>query len=208
MSEKQQGERLELVVRGDESGKAVAHACATCRFVMTPFEVDTQCFRCRKSHDCKECGKPTNHRSHTVCETCRRKAAEDKRAAAEAKAFNAARKVAAKDYDVDHVCTDLWPDEDDYTFVDEVDEELPWVWGCTPMPWPVPAMEDIMIDALTDEFPEEASYSLTNLDELQELVDKWFAEKGPTGFYMIDTSVVVVLDPANTPEKLEVPGDA
>jgi hypothetical protein len=192
---------LKLVVQGG-TDKVVAYACPKCRIVARDEAAARDCYHCCTSRTCEECGKPTEGRSWLVCDPCRRSKTARKRATEEAKAFNAAKKVSAKDYEYDYVCTDLWGDEDSYTLVGEGDEDEPWVWGCTPMPWPVPDMEGVFEDMMMDEFPEEARCSLTNVDELQELVAAWVKAKGPSGYYMIDRSTVVVLDPDNTPETL------
>lgn len=198
---------IELVVKGGDAEKIVAVACGKCRVV----RIDrATAERCCKLHDCDLCGA-TCERPWTRCAKCRQTERDKDYARKRAKAFNAANKVLAKDYPHDQVCLSFWPDESDYYVLGEWDDEPdehPWVWGCTPMPWPRPMMDDIMSNLL-DDFPERAIEDLPDLNGLQSVVEEWFDQHAsdPSGYWMIDKRTVVVLDVANTPDRLEAPDE-
>jgi hypothetical protein len=202
------GELIFRKDRYDANAKTALYVCLTCNTAYPEAKTARNCYRCITSRACESCGQQTGSRA-LRCSECRDRESALKKRRQEAKAFNAAKKVSAKEYaqgPCDHICLDFWPDEGDYTILGEEDEDdRPWVWGCKPMPWPVPEMEDVVGTLLEDEFPEGAHSDLTNLDMLQDLVNAWFREKGPSGYFMIDKTTVVVLDPELTPERMEVP---
>ena len=200
---------LELTLKGGDPDKVVAVACGTCHRVARSAEDASQCC---SYYRCETCNKRTR-RFKLKCDACSRAEADKKYEAKRVAAFNKARRVPASEYPHDHICLHFYPDEGDYTLIDEVHDELaedhPWVWGCTPMAWPRPMMDDIMGDLLCDEFPEGAIDHLPDLNGLQSVVEEWFEKEatGPSGYFMIDTRTVVVLDPERTPERLEPPGE-
>lgn len=193
---------IELVIKGDGSGKVVAVACGACRRVAHDTIAAERC--CRPA-ECDLCSAKVL-RPWTRCETCRRSERDKKYARDVAQAFNKARKVKVEDYAHDTLCLQYWPEEADFVDVGDAhawNETHPWFWGCTPVAWPQLDAEECVRSLLEgSEFPESAIDHLPDLNELQTLLDKWFERAAPPPFYLIDESTVVVFDPERTPETM------
>lgn len=193
---------IELIEKGGDPAKVLIYACGTCRNVRPSAETAEQCCA---PYACRKC-KVETPRYRLICDACQRAETDHAAAVRTAKAFNAAEKILLSEYKGTWVCTAYFADESDYVEVDDiVDEERPWVWGCTPLPWPLPDMQDVMANLLED-FPEQ---SMDDIDfpSLQAHVAEWFKQNLPSdsGYVEVNHKVVVVIDPANTPNALKVP---
>ncbi len=165
------------------------HVCSFCRMIVGSAEYVCHC----QPRPCEVCKETIDSRSY--CGTCE----STRRAAAEAKRFEAAKKIPESEYVGWVVCDEISGSRDGYfEDMDELrdraetnEQTLPtYVWATTTERTHLDA--DRILEGAMEDAPEDSHVSKSARAELQKFLDNWTARHSPIWF-MPDYTTAVTL---------------
>lgn len=187
---------IELVQK-DNVEKVLAWYCSECRIVKrTQVEAEDCCTPYR----CRDCGVEAP-RYHFACEGCRKK----KDQAREQAEFDKAKKVTQAEYAGEWVYDDRRSNyhssvEEALDYYDDDPDPPEWFYGTEAEEFGIDA-DRVLEDALQDSY--DGAYDCippSAIKELQDFLDKWSKDYGPTSYSVDYSTVVLVDDPTSSAE--------